>query len=140
MHWEADVNGQEPNIVGQVCEALIAIEYRHSGEVVEPANQVLLRFSGTWFRLYFDHAIVFWRESLEGPRGVAAEELNAEFRPIDLGQVLGVQGLVLTRIAYVGLADGVAVELAFEWSRVVRFACENDVTRYSAYDRAADAT
>lgn len=127
-----EVNGREPAILGEVCERMIAIEYSHAGKVIEPANVVFLRFSGQWHRLYFDYATVFWREDSDGPQGFTAEELDASFRTVDLGQAFGVQGLVLREIVYVPLANGAAIHLHFEDSKLVRFECENDVTRYSA--------
>ena len=127
-----EVNGREPDIVGQACERLVAIEYHHAGNLVEPANVVFLRFSGSWHRLYFDFATVFWREDSAGPEGFVAEELDATFRPVELGRIVGVQDAVLAEIAYVPLPEGAAVHLRFESGKLVKFECENDTTRYSA--------
>ena len=127
-----EVNGTEPEIVGRVCEGLVAIEYSHEGKLVEPANVVFLRFADQWHRLYFDYATVFWRQDADGPQGFVAEEIDATFRPVDLGPLFGVQGAVLDEVAYLPLPDGAAVHLRFNNGRLVRFECTNDVTRYSA--------
>lgn len=129
---QVEMNGREPEIVGQACERMVAIEYSHAGELVDPANVVFLRFSGQWYRLYIDFATVFWREDSDGPQGFTAEELDASYRAVDLGPVFGVQDVVLGEVVYVPLRDGAAVHLRFNNGKLVRFECENDVTRYSA--------
>jgi len=40
-----EINGEQPDIAGHVCESLVAIEYSHAGVVVEPANVVFLKLS-----------------------------------------------------------------------------------------------
>jgi hypothetical protein len=127
-----EVNGREPEIVGRACEGMVAIEHSYAGTLVEPANVVFLRFAGRWHRLYFDYATVFWREDSDGPQGFTAEELEASFRPVDLGGVFGVQDAVLKEVTYVALKSGAAVHLRFTNGKLVRFECKDDVTGYSA--------
>jgi len=73
-----------------------------------------------------------WRVDDGGPDAFVATELDATFRPVDLGARLGVQGAALTSITYARLEKGVAAHLRFENGRAVRFKCENDVMSYSA--------
>lgn len=127
-----ELNGGEPDIVGHACQEMVAIEYSHAGKVVEPANVVFVRFADQWHRLYFDYATVFWREDSDGPQGFLAEEIDASFRPVDLGAVFSVQGVVLKDISYIPLPTGAAVHLHFNNGTLVRFECKDDVTRYSA--------
>jgi hypothetical protein len=127
-----DINGDQPGIVGQICEALIAIEYSHEGTVVEPANVIFLRFASRWYRLYFDFGIVFWRASETGPEGFVGDELDASFQPQDIGTTFGVTGRRLAAITYDAIVDGSRVVLRFEDGRQIKFECQMDVTRYSA--------
>jgi hypothetical protein len=127
-----DINGDQPAIIGQICEALVAIEYSHEGTVVEPANVIFLRFAARWYRLYFDFGIVFWRPSDEGPEVFVADELDASFLPQDVGADLGVTGRRLAAINYDALDDGSRVVFQFDDGRQVKFECRADVTTYSA--------
>jgi len=127
-----DINGDQPDIIGQVCEALVAIEYSHAGVVVEPANVIFLRFASRWHRLYFDFGIVFWRSSDDGPATFEAEELDASFRAEDIGTRFGLVGRRLEAVRYDTLDDGSRVTLRFDDSRQIRFDCRSDVTTYSA--------
>jgi hypothetical protein len=127
-----DINGQEPPLIGLSCERMVAIEYSHAGEVIEPANVVSLLFSGQWYRLYFDGVTIFWRESSDEPESFAAEEWDATFRAVELAQCFRIQGEVLIGIDYKHLPAGVGVHLRFKNGQLVKFECEHDVTHYSA--------
>ena len=127
-----DINGEQPDIVGRVCEAVVAIEYRHAGVVVEPANVIFLMFASRWHRLYFDFGVVFWRPDEDGPASFEAEELDASFRADEIGTRFGVIGRRLEAVRYDALDDGSRVTLQFDGSRQIRFECRSDVTTYSA--------
>ncbi|MFO7907298.1 MAG: hypothetical protein ACQESR_01440 [Planctomycetota bacterium] len=127
-----EINGKQPDVVGRVCEGLVAIEYRHAGVVVEPANVVFLKFVSRWYRLYFDFGTVFWRPGDDGPKSFVAEELDASFRVDDLGARFRLLGLRLEAVRYQPLDDGSAVTLHFDGNREISFECRGDVTTYSA--------
>jgi hypothetical protein len=114
-----DVNGQQPPILGMRCEGLVALEYAYRGEIVEPANDVYMRFSGRWHRMYFDFSTIFWRttERDEEPNGYEAPEIDGTWRPIDLARQFGVLGLALEQIVERNVDGGVAVDLVFEKGR-----------------------
>jgi len=127
-----DINGVEPAIVGDICEALVAVEYIHDGKLVEAANVVFLRFSNQWHRLYFDFGIVFWRTDPVGPKAFVAPEIDSEFRVVDLGERLNFRGRRLLEVTYAPLPnDGSAVGLRFDDKRTITFRSVDDITTYA---------
>ena len=129
---EVEMNGDQPDIVGQTCEGLVIIEYSHAGVVVEPANVTFLRFSSRWHRLYLDSGVVFWRPDEDGPKSFDAPELDASFRAVDVGAQLGLGGRRLLAIQYEPLEDGTRVRLCFEGGVELKLEDRKDVTSYSA--------
>ena len=127
-----EVNGAQPGIEGQVCEELLAEELWHDGRMETPANVVHLRFSGAWYRLYFDTSEVFWRESEERPEPYEAPEIHCEVRIVDLGALYDVRGRSLERIETRFITRGSEVVLYFAGSRRVCFRNVDDRTRHAA--------
>lgn len=125
-------NGHEPPIVGKVCQGLVAIELRHAGELIEPANVVFLKFDGHWHRLYFDFATIFWRASEAGPIEFEADELGSACRAVDIGGLFGLRGRVLLALSYDEISGGSAVRLEFDGNRAIAFRCIDDRTTYDA--------
>ncbi len=133
--WQRDGierNGEEPPLVGLACEDLVAVEYSHAGQVVEPAHVVFLRFAGSWHRLNFDCGSVFWRADTDGPQSFVAEELDASYRAVSLVDARGLRGLRLHFIRYSSILGGSEVALVFEGGRTVVFRCVDGVTSYDA--------
>lgn len=130
-HEQLEVNGTEPPIEGAQCEALIAVQYWHAGSLAEPANATHLRFEGAWYRLYFDHGIIFWRDGDSPPTAFAAPEIGAEYKLDDLGSRLGLHGRTLLSIAYSPTPNGSRVTLSFSGGRTITFACHDDRTSYT---------
>ncbi len=124
------INGPQPDLEGHVCEEMLAEEYWHAGKMTIPANVVHLRFSGSWYRLYFDGAI-FWRESREGPEPYEMPELHSEVRIIDLGALYDVRGRLLKRIETHAIAGGSEVVFHFAESRKVCFRDVYDITSHA---------
>jgi hypothetical protein len=131
------VNGEQPSLVGLPCEELLASEYWHKGELVEPANVVYLRFGGRWHRLYFDCGIVFWRPHDRTPESVPPGEEDFAYPLIDLGRRFGVRGVVLDRLEAAPIEDGSEVRFEFRNSVVVVFSCIADTTTYRVEPGAA---
>lgn len=127
-----EINGTQPTIEGNVCEELLAEEYLHAGKVTVSANVVHLRFSGSWYRLYFDCAVVFWQESHERPTPYQMPELDSEVRIVDLGALYGVHGLQLEGIEASAIEGGSQVAFNFSDSRRVCFRNVHDVTTHAA--------
>jgi hypothetical protein len=132
MLGSLSVNGEQPPLVGLACEELLAAEYWHAGELVEPANVIYLRFGGAWHRLYFDCGIVFWRLYDRAPEGVSPGEKGFGCPLVDLGQRFGVQGVVVDRLAAAPIEGGSEVRFVFRNGMVVLFSCVADTTTYRA--------
>jgi hypothetical protein len=128
LHRAVELNGDEPALLGLVCQDLLAVEYVSAGAVVEDAHSVYLRFAGRWHRLYFDFGTVFWRVSDKAPVSFVAEDLGAEYRVVDLAGARGLRGLRLCAIRYTPIEDGSEVALEFESGRVLAFSCVADIT------------
>jgi len=122
-----DVNGEEPPIVGSMCQRIVAIEYTHAGAVLEPANVIFLKFADQWYRLYFDYGTIFWRPSTSGPEGFVATEIDAGFRPVEIA---GFERARLLALTYSVIDQGSEVRLKFESAPTLTFRCVNDVTSY----------
>ncbi len=129
-HGLVEINGDEPAVLGLVCQGIVAIEYAYAGKVAEEVNVVFLRFSDRWHRLYFDFGTVFWRTSDRAPESFDAEELDSTYRAVDLAERHGLQGLRLTSIRYAAIAGGAQVELEFQAGERIAFRCIDDITNY----------
>ncbi len=126
------VNGEQPSIAGLACEEMLAAEYWHKGELVEPANVTYLRFGGAWHRLYFDCGIVFWRPHDRAPESVPPGEEEFAYSLVDLGRLFGIRGVVLDRLEATTIEGGSEVRFGFRNGAVVVFSCAADTTTYRA--------
>jgi hypothetical protein len=79
----------------------------------------------------FDCGIVFWRASASGPEGFTAPELEATFRPVEIGSTFGIEQRRLIAITYAAIPQGSEVRLRFESGPLLTFRCVNDVTSYA---------
>lgn len=126
-----DVNGEQPRLEGLVCDEIQAVQFWHAGQLEEPVNVAHLKFGGTWFRLYFDHGIVFWRRG-DGPQGdFDAPEVRAAFRLDDIGRRHDLIGLTLASVDPQPTRRGSRVVLTFHGGRVLTFFDEDDRTDYA---------
>lgn len=131
------VNGEPPAIVGLPCDELMVSEYWHQGELIEPANVVYLRFAGRWHRLYFDFGIVFWRPHEFAPDGADPSEENLAYPLIDLGQQMGVRGVILDRLEAEPIVGGSEVQFTFRNGVRLTFSNVADTTTYRAESSSA---
>jgi hypothetical protein len=60
---QIEVNGIVPDIKNKILGEMYVQEYWYDGTLEEEANVVYLKISDNWFRLYFDHTIIFWRQN-----------------------------------------------------------------------------
>jgi hypothetical protein len=111
MQHPVTVIGETPSIVGSPCEELLAQEYWHKGELVEPANVIYPRFGGAWHRLCLDSPVVFWRR-IPAPDPPTGEEGSA-YPLVDLGKRCGVRGIVLDRLEVTSIEGGSEVRFGF---------------------------
>lgn len=135
------VNGEAPNLAGRRCDAILCVEYRHGGQLVEPVNVAHLCFNGTWHRLYFDYGIVFWRSGEGRPESYDAVELDASYQVVDVASPRGLLGVCLSRYEMSSIDGGARVSFAFENGRGLEFRCVDDITSYhDAFHEPADVT
>lgn len=130
-HEQLDIDGTQPPIEGARCEELIAVQYWHAGALAEPANVTHLKFGGTWYRLYFDHGIIFWRNDDSPPTAFAAPEIEADYKLDDLGNRLGFRGCKLTSIGCSTTPNGSKVTFTFSDDKTITFECHDDRTDYT---------
>ena len=123
------LNGEQPPILGEICEGFYLQQYQEHQQVVDPANVAYLKFKGSWIRLYFDGDTIFWRES-----GPPTEPVNSG---VDSGLVLvnlcemsGVVGARLDAISCSGSEHFIEAALSFSSGRTLTFQHfgERDVT------------
>ena len=135
----AIVNGDPPEIVGMPCEELLVQQYWSEGELVEEANVVHMRFDGEWYRLYFEHAQIFWRLDHRAPELASAEatilaedpgEDELAFRLVDVARQWRFRGDTL--LAYDGesVENGARVWFQFAGGTRLAFQCIGDHTTY----------
>lgn len=130
-HEQLEVNGIQPPILGAVCEELIAVQLWSAGVLAEPVNVAYLKFDGAWYRLYFDHGIIFWRDGDSPPTAFSAPEIKADYKLDDLGDRHGLRGCGLISIACSPTANGSKVALVFSADRAITFECYDDRTDYT---------
>lgn len=127
-----EINGQPPELRGQVCGAFLCEQFRHEGELVNVANVVYILFAQQWHQLTIDCGIVYWRLKDEAPEPWAIPEEGSEFPLFDLSIKAGVIGVRLTRYLMEPTAGGSRVTFEFENGRSVVLDNHADRTTYAA--------
>jgi hypothetical protein len=130
-HQALDINGDQPRLEGLVCEEVQAVQFWHAGQLEEPVNVAHLKFDESWFRLYFDHGIIFWRSG-DGPQeDFDAPEIQAVYRLDDIGRRHDLIGLTLSAVDSHPTQRGSQVVLTFQGGRTVTFFDEDDRSDYA---------
>src|SRR6478672_3831919 len=80
----SDINGTVPDLIGRVCDGLLAQAFLQHGDLVESANILYLHVADVWHRLYFDYGIVFWRVQREQPQNYEASPEGWTFELTDV--------------------------------------------------------
>ena len=126
-----EINGTQPSIEGSVCEELIAVQYWHAGELEDPANVIHLRFNGTWYRLYFDHGIIYWRQDDTPPEAFEAKEIDSSYRLDDIACSRNLRGKTLLSIQSEAIPGGSKVTFEFDSGSRLEITNANDRTNYT---------
>lgn len=124
------INGEEPALAGQRLTAFFLEHFYEGQQITNQVNVAHLCFGGQWYRLYFECATVFWRES-EKP--TPAENSGLEYGLLlnDLSGMESVVGQTVERVAYSATESGdVRVNIAFANGQRLQF----------TYDCAIDST
>lgn len=125
------INGDEPNILGRKCEGFVLSQIQESLRITDPANVVYLKFTGDWFRLYFDGDTIFWRKDEEISLDPVNSNIDCCTTILNLNEMDGVVGFTLESIDYNSSEVGVSVKLIFLQGKILEFAHDGnqDVTQ-----------
>ena len=129
---ELDINGQWPKLDGAQLQELLCEEFWYDEKLEEPANIVHIKTNGKWIRLYFDHAIIFWRDKSKRPESssIVENSVKTEYRVVDLAEINNLKGEVIESVVPTNIEGGSQVEFSFGNGTTVKFKCINDVTTY----------
>lgn len=126
-----EVNGTPPDLAGKICQGFICESFTHQGANIAPANVTYLKFDDAWFRLYFEHRLVFWRPYGEEPKPWEVKEEGWKYPHVDVGTSANVVGERLDRYETLLTPDGCKVIFRFASGRTVEIEEKNDVADYA---------
>jgi len=124
------MNGEQPQIIGAICEAFVVQSFYDGDRLADPANVVFMKFSELWVRVYFETNTVFWRTGMS-PGQPINSTLEHGLLLNDLSEMSSVVGRVLSEIQYRGTETG-DVELSLIFA--------GGATVCLRYDNTLDAT
>ena len=131
-----NVNGLVPELVGKVCESILAQEFWSEGEREEEANVVYLKADSRWTKIYFDWGIVFWRDADTGDVPTVSEKSiptsDDPFIIRDIGTELELNGKRFKKPQMVSIKNGAMVTLEFDDGSSISFRSVNDSTNITA--------
>lgn len=120
------INGEEPAIVGEVCQGFCLIQHQEGDAITDQANMALFKFAGSWFKLHFDGETIFWRAT-EKPSEPVNDRLSTCLVLLNLCEFEGVVDSTLKDIEYGGDEEAVWVKLHFSSGKTLLF-------KHHAYD------
>ena len=123
MGVEAYLNGVAPVLAGRVCQAFVCQQFFANDELCDPANVTYLQFDGTWFRLYFETGVIFWRSDVKPPQPWEVPEKRWRYPHVDLGKAADVIGCKLVR--YDMWPTNYSVRVSFEFDNGKRIFIEH---------------
>lgn len=125
------INGDEPHLVGKRCTGFVLQHFHEGQRITDQVNVAYLRFAEQWYRLYFECATIFWRES-EAPATPQNSGFAYGLLLNDLSGVVTIVGQAVRAVAYAGAESGdVHATITFENGETLEFVhcCEADSTR-----------
>lgn len=136
-----DLNGTPPPLEGSVCERFLTQQFWYDHKLEEEVNVIYLKADGSWFRLYFDCGIIFWRDSHEAQIGVSSftDGTGCEnaFPIHDIGTEFGLNNLKIDHYEMNWFPEGASVTFRFVGGRLITF--ENFADHTSIKVEQADA-
>lgn len=124
------MNGQPPALAGKHCDAIICQQFWYQGELSAPAHVIHLQFDESWYRLYFDCGVIFWREEDEAPKAWAVPEEGWDYPLADLGASAKLVGLRLAAYDMESFPGGSRIAFRFEGGRTLTFEDVGDRTHF----------
>jgi len=125
------LEGKEPRLVGQCCTGFVLRCFHEGPQVTDQVNTAYLCFDGQWYRLYFECATVFWRES-EPPEAATNNGLAQGLLLKDLSGMESIIGQTVQAVTYEASQTGdvrAIITFASGKSLVFEHSCEADSTR-----------
>lgn len=115
---EYQLNGIEPDIIGNECEGLYIIQHQENEYVSDPANTTFLKFKGSWHQIHFDSETIFWRPAQE-PTDPVNDNINVNLVLRNLSELEGVVGEILNIIKYSATNTTVTASFIFSSGKVL---------------------
>jgi len=106
-------------------------EFWYDGICEEEVNVVYLNVDNTWYRLYFDCGIVFWRQDItdfENEHIIKFDETVYKFR--DLGNELNIAGSQIVYCETEAIENGTKVTFNLNGRSSIAFKCIGDDTSW----------
>jgi hypothetical protein len=116
---EYQINGDEPEIVGEKCIGLYLIQHQEGKSITDPANTVYLKFESVWSKLCFDGSTIFWRK--EAPSEPVNSNVSSCLVLLNLCELGGVVGNLLEKIEYSGSEEMVSAKFTFSGGKEIEF-------------------
>jgi hypothetical protein len=117
------VYGNQPALVGQALEALIAQSFVFAGQTVSTANVVFLQASGRWYRLALDAGTVHWKVEPEEPKPWSVPEERWFYPHRAVGEEFGLVGVPITSATL--QEEGPAIKFVLSFKNGKRFVLSN---------------
>lgn len=130
---ELEISGVVPELNGKALKKLIVQEFWYDGICEEEANVVYLNVDNTWYRLYFDCGIVFWRQDItdfENEHIIKFDETVYKFR--DLGNEFNIAGSQIVYCETEAIENGTKVTFNLNGRSSIAFKCIGDDTSWEA--------
>jgi hypothetical protein len=119
-----------PDVVRQVCAALLAQEYRDRGQFVDATVLFLRLDEPVWHRFFVDAGVVFWKTVAMPDR--PPDYGDYSYRLVDIAGPHGLIGRRLSAIETIDLPGGGVLRLRFEGG--------TSVVLHNTIDSTSDST
>ena len=129
-----EINGKFPDFEQKELSELICEQFWYDGVLEDSANVVYLCVDNSWFRLYFDCGIIFWRDHSLAPEPYSYFDKNGskvEFRVQNLLTEIGVESCLIVRVEATEIEGGSMIKLVLSSGAVIEFKNVADVSSYS---------
>jgi len=113
MTEDVEVMGNEPPLVGAICQALLCERFEYLGHLESPSNVVYICVTSTWHRLVIDGGVVFWRVQNNEPKPWATPKENCAYPHRNLGKEFHLAGEIISAVKVSRLNQVVEVALRF---------------------------
>ena len=131
MTLDVEVIGNEPPLVGSVCQALLCEGFEFKGKFESPSNVVYVRVTNNWHRLVIDAGVVFWRAQNEEPKPWAVPEKGYAYPHRNLGEEFHLVGELISSVHVSRHIDVVEVTLHFLNGKRFTLVNSNDISTFT---------